>query len=83
MTIIGRENSKLNLEGQSLEIYQAAVWGLEQEHHPIMNKLGGLGERSNRQTDVPQTLFRRVLDWYNFYLNHPGGSRFSKTIRKV
>ena len=35
------ENSKLNLEIQSLEIYQAAVWVLEQ-HQPIMNKLGGL-----------------------------------------
>ena len=41
------ENSKLNLEGKSLEIYQAAVLGLEQ-NHPIMNKLGGLGYRSNR-----------------------------------
>ena len=49
-TITGRENSKLNLEGQSLEIDQAAVRGLE-HHHPIMNKLGGLGDRSNRQTD--------------------------------
>ena len=29
---------------------------------------------------VPQTLRRRVLDWYHFYLNHPGGSRLAKTI---
>ena len=43
------ENSKINLEGQSLEIAQAAVWGLE-HHHPTMNKLGDLGDQTNRQT---------------------------------
>ena len=26
---------------------------------------------------------RRVLDWYHFYLNHPGGSRPAKTTREV
>ena len=46
---MGRENSKLNLEGKSLEIDKAAFRGLEL-HHPIMNKIGGLG-KSNRQTD--------------------------------
>ena len=24
-----------------------------------------------------------VLDWYHFYLNHPGVSRLAKTIREV
>ena len=24
-----------------------------------------------------------MLDWYHFYLNHPGGSRLSKTIQEV
>ena len=24
-----------------------------------------------------------MLDWYHFYLNHPGGSRIAKTIREV
>ena len=32
---------------------------------------------------VPQNLHRCVLDWYHFYLNHPGGSRLAKTIREV
>ena len=32
---------------------------------------------------VPQSMRRRVLDWYHFYLNHPGGSRLTKTTRKV
>ena len=40
-------NSKLNLKGHSLEIHHAAVRGIEQ-HHPIMNKLGGLGNRTHR-----------------------------------
>ena len=26
---------------------------------------------------------RPVLDWYHFYLNHPGGSRLAKIIREV
>ena len=26
---------------------------------------------------------RRVLDWYHFYINHPGGSRLAKIIREV
>ena len=24
-----------------------------------------------------------MIDWYHFYLNHPGGSRISKTIQEV
>ena len=32
---------------------------------------------------VPQSLCRRVLDWYHFYLNHPGCSRLAKTICEV
>ena len=32
---------------------------------------------------VPQSLRRHVLDWYHFYLNHPGGSRLAKTIQEV
>ena len=32
---------------------------------------------------VPQSLCRRVLDWYHFYINHPGGSRLAKIIREV
>ena len=55
-----RENSKINLEGQSLEIYQAAVWGLE-HHHPIMNKLGDLGDLTNRQTDLEVPFITRHL----------------------
>ena len=29
---------------------------------------------------IPQSLRRRVLDWYHFYLNHPGDSRLAKKI---
>ena len=32
---------------------------------------------------VPKSLHRRVLDWYHFYLKHPGGGRLAKTIRGV
>ena len=32
---------------------------------------------------VPQSMCRRVLDWYHFYLNRPGGSRLAKTILEV
>ena len=32
---------------------------------------------------VPQSMHRRVLDWYHFYLNHPGVSRLDKTTRGV
>ena len=32
---------------------------------------------------VLQRLQRRVLDWYHFCINHPGGSRIAKTIREV
>ena len=32
---------------------------------------------------VPQSLRRRVIDWYHFYLNHPGGNRLAKTIWEV
>ena len=31
----------------------------------------------------PQSLRRCVLDWYHFYINHPGGSIISKLIREV
>ena len=31
---------------------------------------------------VPQSLCRRVLDWYHFYLNHLGGSRLAKTVQE-
>ena len=44
------KSSKLNFKGQSLEISQAAVRGMEQ-HHPIMDKLGDHGGRTYRQTD--------------------------------
>ena len=37
----------------------------------------------DRKIYVPQSLYRRVLDWYHFYLNHPGGSRLAKKIREV
>ena len=43
-------NSILNFKRQSLGISQAAVRGMEQ-HHPIMDKLGGIGGRTYRQTD--------------------------------
>jgi hypothetical protein len=34
---------------------------------------------------VPQCLCRRTLDWYHFYLNHPGGDRLAsaKTLSEV
>ena len=32
---------------------------------------------------MPQSLCRHVLDWYHFYINHPGGSRHGKKIREV
>ena len=32
---------------------------------------------------VPKSLRRLLLDWYHFYLNHPGGSRHAKTTREV
>ena len=38
---------------------------------------------NDRKIYVPQSLGRRVLYWYHFYINHPGGSRFAKTIRGV
>ena len=37
----------------------------------------------NRKIYVPQSLRRRVLDWYHFYLNHAGVSILEKTIGKV
>ena len=36
-----------------------------------------------RKSYMPQTLQRRVLDWYHFYLKHPGGSRLAKIIQEV
>ena len=44
------KSSTLHYKGQSLEISQAAVQGME-HHHPIMHKLGDLGGRAYRQTD--------------------------------
>ena len=32
---------------------------------------------------MPKSLRRHVLDWYHFYLNHPGGSRLTKKSREV
>jgi hypothetical protein len=32
---------------------------------------------------VPQCLRRHTLDWYHFYLNHPGGDRLAKTLTEV
>ena len=33
---------------------------------------------------VPQCLHRRTLDWYHFYLNHPGGGdQLTKTLTEV
>ena len=32
---------------------------------------------------VPQSLCRRVLDWYQLYLNHPGVNGLAKTIQEV
>ena len=37
----------------------------------------------DRKIYLPQSLCRRVLYWYHFNLNHPGGSRLAKTIRGV
>ena len=34
----------------------------------------------DRKLYMPQSMRRRVLDWYHFYLNHPGGSRLAKKI---
>ena len=31
-----------------------------------------------RKIYVPQSMCRRVLDWYHLYINHPGGSRLAK-----
>ena len=42
------KSSKLNFKGQSLEISQAAVRGMEQ-HHPIIDKLGYHEGRNYRQ----------------------------------
>ena len=35
----------------------------------------------DRKIYEPQTLHRRVIDWYHLYLNHPGGSRIENIIR--
>ena len=43
------KSSKLNFKGQSLDIIQADVRGME-KHHPIMDKRGGLGGRTYRQS---------------------------------
>ena len=32
---------------------------------------------------VPQILCRRMIEFYHFYINHPGASRLVKTIREV
>ena len=45
------KSNKLNIKGQSLEIIQADVQGMEQ-HHPIMDRLGGLGGWTYRQTII-------------------------------
>ena len=48
--------------GQSLEINQAAVQGMEQQH-PIMNQLGDLGDQTYRNTDrhsMLDILLRRI-----------------------
>ena len=37
----------------------------------------------DRKIYVPQSMNRRMLDLYHFYLNHPSGSKFAKTIRGV
>ena len=44
------KSSKISFKGQSLEISQAAVRGME-HHHPIIDKRGDLGGRTYRQTD--------------------------------
>ena len=37
----------------------------------------------DRNIFVPQNMHRCVIYWYHLYLNHPGGSRFAKTILEV
>ena len=37
----------------------------------------------DRKIYVPQSLRRRVLDWYHLYLNHPVGNRLANTIQEV
>ena len=37
----------------------------------------------DRKIHVPQSLSSRVIDWYHFYLNHPGGIRPGKKIWEV
>jgi hypothetical protein len=37
----------------------------------------------NSKIYVPKSLRRRTLDWYHFYLNHPGGDRLAKTLQEV
>ena len=32
---------------------------------------------------VPKTLRRRTIDWYHYYLNHPGGDRLANTLQEV
>ena len=44
-------NSTLNFKEKSLGINQAAVWGMEQ-HHPIIYKLGDLGDQTYIQINL-------------------------------
>ena len=37
----------------------------------------------DRKIYVPQSMRRRVLYWYHFYLNRPDGCRLAKTILEV
>ena len=37
----------------------------------------------DRKIYVPQSMRRRVLNWYHFYLNYPSGSRLEKKPREV
>ena len=37
----------------------------------------------NNKIYVPQSLRRRTLNWYHFYLNHPGGERLAATLKQV
>ena len=37
----------------------------------------------DRKIYVPQSLHRRVIYWYNLYLNHPGDIRLAKKLREV
>ena len=32
---------------------------------------------------VPSALRKRTLEWYHYYLNHPGGERLYKTLNRV